>query len=69
MYLRRARNAADMVGNLGRQSACRCRAGTGDLRGAGDLPTLTHADVGQWSGRSVLRSVSIEKPVQEIGEV
>jgi len=26
-----------MVGNLGRQSACRCRAGTGDLSGAGDL--------------------------------
>ena len=28
-----ARIAADMVGNLGRQSACCCRAGTGDLRG------------------------------------
>ena len=58
-----------LFGNLGRPSVCPCRAGTGDLRGAGDLPTLTHTDVGQWSGRSVLRSVSIEKPVQEIGEV
>src|SRR5262245_9400219 len=35
---------ADMVGNLGCQSACLCRAGTGDLRGAGDLPTRAHAE-------------------------
>jgi len=34
-----ARTAADMTGKLDRQSACRCRAGTGDLRGGGDLPT------------------------------
>jgi hypothetical protein len=34
-----ARGPAVMVGNRGRQSACRCRAGTGDLRGAGDLLT------------------------------
>ena len=33
-----------MVGNLGRQSACLCRAGTEDLRGAGDLPTRAHAE-------------------------
>jgi len=31
-----------MVGNLGCQSARRGRAGTGDLRGADDLPMLTH---------------------------
>jgi hypothetical protein len=33
-----------MVGNLGRPITCRCRAGTGDLRGTDDLPTLTHAE-------------------------
>jgi hypothetical protein len=33
-----ARGAAVLVGNQGRQSARRCRAGTGDLRGAGDFP-------------------------------
>jgi hypothetical protein len=39
-----ARLPAVMVGKLARQSARRCRAGTGDLRGADDLPTLTDAD-------------------------
>src|SRR5262245_43607748 len=33
-----------MVGSLGCQNACLCRAGTGDLRGAGDLPTRAHAE-------------------------
>ena len=45
-----ARRAADLVGNLGRRSACLCRAGTEDLRGAGDLPTRARAEIWSFDG-------------------